>query len=306
VSGSRPPGDREAAEGTGRRGSVAVVLASAGRPGLLADALADLERQASKPDRIIVSVPDSESLPGLEPFPHVDVRTGTRGLTAQRNVGLDLALAGHDYVAFFDDDAVLDPRYLAKAVSFMDSHPECAGMTGRVVADGSRRDDELSRTEAEARLRAAEEQTGFRTTRHLFGCNFVVRSSAVTDLRFDEDLPLYGWLEDRDFAGRLRPRGSLYHYDGSMVAHRGASSGGRRSHLRLGYSQIANAVHLRKRRSFSALEAATHIVKPVSKNLIFSIAGGAATWRRQRLHGNALAIADAMRGRLHPRNILDL
>ena len=40
------------------------------------------------------------------------------------------------------------------------------------------------------------------------GCNMAFRFSALRNVRFDERLPLYAWLEDHDFRGQVERRGA--------------------------------------------------------------------------------------------------
>jgi hypothetical protein len=293
------------------RPAVAVVLASAGRPALLADAIRTCSAQRAVAFEGVISVPDERSLP-------VDrlllagwrVVTGVRGLAAQRNAALDALqdAGGVDVVAFFDDDAVLRPDYLANAVRFLDAHPEVLGLTGDVLIDGATT-GEVDRDAADAALArsAAEPPTGrWRPTRELYGCNFVVRVAGAPLLRFDERLPLYSWLEDHDFARRLNRIGMLADVDDCVSVHRAAASGGRQSHVRLGYSQLMNPVYLARKGSFPLWLAAQQIFRPVAKNVLHSAAGPSTGWRRDRLRGNGKALLDIVRGRISPERIVDL
>ncbi|MFC5141973.1 glycosyltransferase family 2 protein [Actinomycetospora rhizophila] len=291
-----------------RRTTLAVVLASAGRPALLADALRCYEQQEEVDFRGIISVPDEASLPDEPSLLYGwEIVSGTRGLAAQRNAGLDL-LDDVEIVAFFDDDAVARSDYLARAVRFLAAHPEVVGLTGRVLLDG-KITGEIDRTTTDAVLeRSASEarSDAWRPTRELYGANFVVRRSAAPSLRFDERLPLYSWLEDHDFARRLMPFGLLAHVDDCVIVHRAAASGGRQNHRRLGYSQVMNAIHLVRKGSFPAWLAAQQIFRPVAKNVALSVAGPNASWRRQRLRGNLMAVTDVARGRITPERITEL
>jgi len=295
-------------EVTSSMARVAVVLASAGRPALLAEALATCSAQRGVPFRGVVSVPDEQSLPdNRSPLSGWSVVMGVRGLAAQRNAALE-TLAGVDVVAFFDDDAVLRPDYLANAVHFLNEHPEVVGLTGRVLLDGAV-SGEIDRDTTAAALErsSAEAATGaWRPTRELYGCNFVVRLSAAPDQRFDDRLPLYSWLEDHDFARRLMRVGSLAEVDDCVIVHRAAASGGRQAHVRLGYSQVMNPVYLNRKGSFPAWLAAQQIFRPVAKNIALSVAGPSSSWRRERLRGNGTAAFDIVRGRITPERIVAL
>src|SRR4051812_9325877 len=69
---------------TRRSTRAAVILASAGRPQLLADVIDDLSRQTSQDFDLVLSVPDQESLPEGD-LPDGAVVVHDRGLAAQRN-----------------------------------------------------------------------------------------------------------------------------------------------------------------------------------------------------------------------------
>lgn len=287
---------------------LAVVLASAQRPHLLGEALASCAAQTGVVFDGVVSVPDEGSLPSdRSMLAGWRVITGTRGLAAQRNAGLD-AVTDAELVAFFDDDAVLRADYLAQAVRFFKANPAVLGLTGRVLLDGATT-GEVDRAKAAAALEQSALsglQPQWKPSRQLYGCNFVVRMSAVPNMRFDARLPLYSWLEDHDFARRLMKVGPLAKVENCVIVHRAAASGGRQSHVRLGYSQVMNPVYLKRKGSFPTWLAAEQILRPVAKNVALSLGGSAATWRRQRLAGNYRAAADVLRGRITPERIVTL
>lgn len=282
---------------------LAVVLASAGRPALLADAVHGCLAQSDVGFRGVISVPDDASLPDDEPaLAGWELVTGVRGLAAQRNAGLDLLAGQVDIVVFFDDDAVVRSDYLASALAFFHAHPAVVGLTGRVLDDG-KITGEISRASALETLDRSwvEPTTGaWKRTRELYGANFAFRMSSVPQLRFDARLPLYSWLEDHDFARRLLPFGLLAHVEDCQIVHLAAASGGRVNHRRLGYSQVMNAVYLQRKGSFPTWLAAQQILRPAGKNIALSVVGTATCWRRERLRGNVDAFLDVVAGRITP------
>jgi GT2 family glycosyltransferase len=286
---------------------VAVVLASAGRPALLEEAVRYCNAQQGQAFTGVVSVPDEASLPtDRSSLDGWVVVTGTRGLSAQRNAGMDAA-PDADLVAFFDDDAVVRSDYLARATEFFEEHPEVVGITGRVLADGAVT-GEISEEEAQ-RLVMASEGPVSRTwsrTRELYGCNFVVRASDGSRLLFDDRLPLYSWLEDHDYARRLLRRGALAHVEDCVIVHRAAASGGRQAHTRLGYSQVMNPVYLSTKGSFPVWLAAQQMFRPMAKNLAMAVVGPQTEWRRERLKGNLLGVVDVVSGRITPERATHL
>ncbi|MFW7414195.1 glycosyltransferase family 2 protein [Demequina sp. SO4-18] len=288
--------------------SAAVVLASAGRPALLAAAMRDVDAQTHQPAQRILSVPDAASLPGDTSGWTAVI--GTRGLAAQRNAGLDAVERDIDVVLFFDDDAVVRADYVARALDVFENAPAVVGLTGRVLLDGAAHSaGEVSVQDANAALAASWEAplTGATSPRRtLYGCNFAVSRSLAQELRFDDRLPLYSWLEDHDFARRLQRHGTLVRADDCVIVHRGATSGGRTNHVRLGYSQFMNPVYLARAGSFPVWLSAWEIFRPVARNLALAAGGAQAPWRRERVRGNALAFRDAVRGRITPERIVEL
>lgn len=289
--------------------TLAVVLASAGRPQILAQALATCENQRGVEFTGVVSVPDEASLPDDRTLlANWRVVMGPRGAAAQRNTAIDALDEGIEIVAFFDDDAVLRDDYLARATQFLQEHPDVVGLTGRVLMDGAR-SGEINEDTAAATLRQSTTVAPageWQRIRSLYGCNFVVRLAPTLATRFDDRLPLYSWLEDHDFARRLQRVGGLARVEDCVVVHRAAASGGRTAHRRLGYSQVMNPVYLAKKGSFSTGLAAQQIFRPVAKNLALSIGGPAVGWRRERLGGNVLALSDVLRMRIRPERVLDI
>jgi GT2 family glycosyltransferase len=288
---------------------VAIVLASANRGELLGEALRTCDAQRGVAFTGIVSVPDESSLPSDRTLlSGWTVVSGVRGASAQRNAGLAVLPPETEMVAFFDDDAVLRSDYLAQAVRFFDAHPDVQALTGRVLLDGATTgeiDRDVAATTIDQSFLEGESRR-WRPTRELYGCNTVIRAAPVRELKFDERLPLYSWLEDHDLARRLMRLGPLAEVDDCVIVHRAAASGGRQSHVRLGYSQVMNPVYLARKGSFPTWLAAQQIFRPMAKNIVCSVAGSSAAWRRERLRGNAKATGDIIRGRITPERIVTL
>lgn len=286
-----------------------VVIASAGRPHLLAAVMRDVDALTGDGIEKVLSVPDTASLPaGAGEDAGWRIVTGARGLAAQRNAAMD-AIEGDPVVFFFDDDALIRSDYVVNALAFLRDHPSVAGLTGRVLLDGAV-SGEVPVETAQAALAAssADPRAGRWTRgRELYGCNFAVRTSAAPGLRFDPRLPLYSWLEDHDFARRLMPYGVLAKVDDCVIVHLAAASGGgRQAHERLGYSQVMNPYYLWCKGSFPLWLLLNETVKRVAKNLVYSVSGSERAWRRRRVHGNVLACADIVRRRITPERIVEL
>ena len=132
-----------------------------------------------------------------------------------------------------------------------------------------------------------------------------IRGGAATGLSFDEALPLYGWLEDIDFTYQLGRRGLLVKADRLRGVHMGVK-GGRTSGVRLGYSQVANPIHLLRKATAPPKLAWAMMTRNLASNLIRSLAPEPHIDRAGRLRGNLTALWHLARGRLDPLYILDL
>mgnify|MGYP001826870013 FL=1 len=128
---------------------------------------------------------------------------------------------------------------------------------------------------------------------------------AAYELWFDEDLPLYSWLEDVDFSRRMARYGTLVKSGAMRGVHLGTKTG-RTPGVRLGYSQIANPVYLLRKGSMTA----RHVLEMTSRNMLSNLVHSVRPPRyadfRGRLKGNLIALADLVRGRVSPDRILDL
>jgi len=131
-----------------------------------------------------------------------------------------------------------------------------------------------------------------------------VRMSALKGRRFDEGLPLYGWLEDVDFTYPLLDEGALIQSGRVYGVHRGVK-GGRTSGVRFGYSQIANPLYLLLKGTGPRMAMFSNIARNLAMNHARSLFPEVYIDRRGRLLGNWRAIVDVLRGRVRPGRILD-
>jgi GT2 family glycosyltransferase len=289
---------------------IAVIVATLGRHQAAEDLVRDLCVQTRLPDRVIFAVTTPEDAP----MPNAELGNETllcerKGSCAQRNCAIDRVVSDCDIIVFFDDDFIPEATYLERLENAFEARGEIAGLTGLVVADGVNGAG-LDREEA---LEAIRRQTelfpeGRRRETQLFGlygCNMAVRTKALRNRRFDEKLPLYGWLEDLDLTNQLLREGNLVRLDLLVGAHRGIKAG-RTSGVRLGYSQIANAFYLIRKGTAPKRPMYENIMKYLTVNLIRSIRPEPFIDRRGRLKGNLVGILDILRGRSRPDRILEL
>lgn len=292
--------------------TIVVGIATAGRREQLRLTLLQLARQHRLPKYVVICPANAEdydqNLPMALPFP-ITVVGGPRGSCAQRNS--ILAACGHaDAVVFFDDDFYPAPSYLAEAETMLIRHPDVVIARGRVLADGVSgpgfgHDEALRLLESTPSV--PFEEVAIRDIYGVYGCNMTLRMAPALahGVRFDENLPLYGWLEDIDFSRSMAPHGriviNLRQYGVHLGTKRGRTSG-----VKFGYSQIANPIYMLRKGTMSASYAFRHMGRNVASNIAKVVAPEPWVDRRGRLKGNAIACADLLRGRLHPTNILHL
>jgi GT2 family glycosyltransferase len=119
-----------------------VVICTYDNPMLLDQVLLTLARQSASGGRWNVLVVDNNSAAGTKEVlrrhlaeslvPHLRVvEEPTQGLTPARLRGVQETNA--PWIAFVDDDCVLDEHWVENTLAFLDSHPDCGGLGGRVV-----------------------------------------------------------------------------------------------------------------------------------------------------------------------------
>ncbi|MDO5643457.1 MAG: family 2 glycosyl transferase [Paracoccus sp. (in: a-proteobacteria)] len=292
---------------------ITVAIATTGRPAMLGEALRDLARQTRLPDRMIVSAAVAEDVIAADltsgPVP-VELIFGRRGTTVQRNAVLD-ALENEDIVLFLDDDFMMGADFLAGMDRLFRDHPEISVATGHVLADGIKTAG-ITAPEALSLLaghaaRPLPHDDRLIPVNNGYGCNMAFRCAPIRDhkLRFDENLPLYAWLEDVDFSRKVARYGTCVQAMALYGVHLGIK-GGRTSGIRLGYSQIANPVYLLAQGTMTRGHVCRMIARNLSANAAKSLRPEPWVDRRGRLRGNFLALADLIRGRIAPGNVMKI
>lgn len=289
---------------------VSVVVASLGRPQNLLTLLSHLSGQSRIPAEVILSLESEADCPTLGDYPfRLKVVTGPRGMTAQRNRGLDQVSPDSQVVIFYDDDFVPSRYSIEGLETFFATHPEVGGATGELIADGiigagispDQAAEMVKTWDAEAKPRAG---TVLRRRPGLYGCNMAFRVSMIGSHRFDEDLPLYAWLEDVDFSARIGHPMVLT--DAFTGVHCGEKRGREASGVRLGYSQICNPVYLLRKGTLSWANAVRLISRALLSNVVKGLRPDPWVDRKGRRRGNLMAIGDVLRGHADPRRILSL
>lgn len=296
--------------------NIVVGIATTGRRAQMKETLAQLHLQVRRPDRIIVC-PASED--DFDPacvqvaWPSVDLVWHGRGSACQRNGILDALSNDVDVVVFFDDDYYPAPDYLHKLETLFQRHSDVVVATNHPLKDGATGPGVLPAEALEILATHAQQHPqglavdSLRPTYGGYGCNFAIRVSAIraAAARFDERLPLYGWLEDIDFSRQLAAQGRIVACAALNGVHLAVKSG-RTSGLRFGYSQVANPIYMARKGTLSWRYALKHVGKNAAKNLVRTPWPEPWVDRFGRLRGNLLALRDLVTGRMAPERILEL
>ncbi|WP_143435426.1 glycosyltransferase family 2 protein [Henriciella aquimarina] len=299
-----------------------VAIATKGRASEVYRLLDYLNAQTLPPAGIVVMGAGPDDIAGLQA--HELVKSGAcalemaekPGLPRQRNRCLQhldehFAFGGEDtFVAFFDDDFRPGADWLMNAARAFAADSQLAGLTGWVLGDGVRiggiTEDNASKfltgdLDPMVHWTDIPDQTEMSSA---YGCNMAFRGSVATTCKFNEELPLYAWQEDRDYTGQVRRIGDVRLLRACQGVHLGVQSA-RQNGMRLGYSQVANPVHILCRGNMSYGAGLKLISRNLAGNILYSLIGKRNQDYPGRLRGNMTAFFDLLRGKCHPERILD-
>lgn len=285
-----------------------IVICSANRPEVLAETVDSLLRSQLLPPReIIISVFNQEHVhEETRAHPSVRVVLGARqGTCVQRNVAAKQVQT--PYTLFLDDDVELAPDFIGSMERLLGDAETAIAATGFLVIDGARTDSGLDR--AAARSYATNYVRERDNYDHGEGQNVFVRTQIFDKVLFDEKLPLYGWLEDLDFAINIRRYGRIIMNTETCWAHIGCP-GGRTNGVRFGYSQVANPFYLWRKNGTPGLTSV--VFRHWLRYLVYN--GHKALFkaptkrndRSGRFTGNLIALGHLLAGRLNPSYVLHL
>lgn len=281
-----------------------VAIATVGRADLVRRTLDLLAEQTRPADGVVVSTVAPKDIVGIEQAHcQPEVIFAPRGLCCQRNAALRAIGDRADAVVFFDDDFLPSPDFLQELDRLFTDHADVVGITGSVLADGAHGAGFTFEQGMDlVQQRAALPALLLSDRKTLYGCNMAFRMSATHGLQFDENLPLYGWLEDIDFTFQLGQRGRMVCASTLTGVHLG-TKGGRMPGRRNGYSQVANVIYLKRKGTIEPGLGERLLRQNLLSNLVKSVRPEPQIDRRGRLVGNLMAIKDWLTGRLDPRRI---
>ena len=284
---------------------IAIGIASAGRPKPLSLLLEYLGSLNVEIPEIFICTPNKDQEVTRPPELRVTWLTTARGgLCLQRNILLQAA-KGSDFLVYFDDDFLPRGDYFINLCSLLAKQSSSISiLTGTVISDGVSKGG----TSFSDGLQMIESSTSFTFDSTLtpvfngYGCNMAVNLKTVREhgLRFDEILPMYGWLEDVEFSLQLRAFGALVLAGNCVGVHLGSPES-RQGARCLGYSQVANPYYICRKHHLSSANFLHYFLFRLLKNTAGAL--GDNPVRRARLAGNLLALRHLVQGTLDPRYI---
>ena len=283
--------------------SVAVVIASTGRPEILDQTLNIVFEGSRVPDEIVVALAQESDLPeDSRNRARAAVYVSPKGLTKQRNFGLSKLRQTHDIVIFVDDDLFVHEDYVENIARNFHDNPELVLIMGHILQNG-----DISPEDAIALLKKpVDHSRGCVITSarwgEVYGANMAFRSDFFDTHEFDERLPQYSHMEDVDIGTLARRHGKVgYSFDAVCVHLRTPS--GRVNNVKLGFCEITNPVYLARKGTVPITAAVfQHCIKTSLTNLLKGVFLGNRV-KRERLRGNLIAYSMILRGRIYPEHL---
>ncbi|NNC38843.1 MAG: glycosyltransferase family 2 protein [Acidimicrobiales bacterium] len=296
-----------------------VIIATKGRPNDVPLIRDNLLSQSVIPDRIVFIGTEKADLGGHDEQ-NVDPRiefiiSDKIGSSVQRNVGIERVLnihgADNDFIAlYFDDDFRPAFDWIENALIHFQKQG-IGGITGTVLEDGiwgPGISEERARTLIQSAPEPGSGQGGDLLYEEyicsLYGCNMAYSGEVTRNVRFDESLPAYAWLEDKDYSRLAMKYGRIAQVTDCQGVHLGTKNG-RTPGVKFGYSQISNPVYLLRKGTMYNYETWKLVLRNIAANHVKMLRPEPWVDRKGRTLGNWRAIIDLIRGRISPQRIND-
>lgn len=241
------------------------------RPEALATLLVSVQKQTVYPDQILIidgSINDETDKrfreSGIKNLQYFKVVPEHRGLTKQRNYGINRVDTSIDIVSFLDDDTILSPTYFEHILEVYHKFPEAKGVGGYITNEVDwfkiQEGQPSSNNEFVYDGYLRSEGSRFKLRRKLglhpdtppgvlpkFGhgrsISFLPPSGKIYEVKqlmggvssfplevlqehkFSEYFEGYGLYEDADYTFRISKIGALYVHTGANLEHHHAPSG---------------------------------------------------------------------------------
>ena len=239
------------------------------RPNSLLKLLKSVNKQTLYPNDILIidgsKNNDTESIINKNSFNNLyyfKINKSDRGLTKQRNFGIDKVCETSEIVCFLDDDVILEPDYFEQIIKTYTKFPDAIAVGGYITNevswelsdnkskptkfyfDGWMR-DEPSRFKLRKKLGLMPDvSSGWMPSfshgrsisflpptekvyeiEQLMGCAMSNKKQIYETIRFSTYFEGYGLYEDADFSLRLAKHGKVYVNTNAKLSHHHESSG---------------------------------------------------------------------------------
>jgi len=276
-------------------GPLAAIIPTKDRPRELKNLLVNLEQQTLKPAQVIIIDSGRGSLDALAAehrILNITYRKYSPPSSArQRNEGLNHLAQAVNYVAFFDDDIILDLKAIENTVAFLDqASTEVAAVCLNLTNHPRLEFPELKRIPLVERLglyswrKGVVLRSGFQT---LIGpvreptevawfpsTAIVCRRKALPLQSFDPWFQAYSYLEDLDFSYRLGKANRLLVIPSATFFHL-ESPHGREKRFLFGQKEVLNRVYfVRKHKELSLWLCGLGLILKSAMNLFQFLSTG--------------------------------
>jgi len=200
-----------------------------------------------------VMIVDNGSLDGTvkwinENYPHIAILKNSRNLGFARANNQAILITGGEHVLLLNDDVIMDPQWLSRAIDWLDHHPEYGVIGGKINRYDYTTDElkeivksdiidttglVIKRSRHSFDRGSGEKDRGqYDEPADMFGISgacVLYRRSALESVRYQDeylDDDFVSYKEDVDLAWRLQRRGWKCRYDPRLLAyhHRSAKS----------------------------------------------------------------------------------
>lgn len=117
-----------------------LIICTFQRPRALSTLLKSVKKQSLYPDEIVIvdgsidnQTSSSIDFQGIKNCLYFKVDESNRGLTKQRNFGIDRVSKTSEIICFLDDDTVLEPDYFKNLISTYETFPKASGVSGYIT-----------------------------------------------------------------------------------------------------------------------------------------------------------------------------
>ena len=231
---------------------ISVIIPTKNRMEDIKRCLESISAQTLLPDELVVV--DSSDTKELEPKikrivnrEKIKIRyihTSTSGSSHQRNIGIEVASG--DIIFFFDDDVVLDKKFMKETIDIFDRDLEkkIGAVTGKMVKQNGRDDFVKSFKSFFLQIFNAiflnyrygngkfqpsgfptfVRSNNFKEVEFLYGAAMALRSEVLTEIKFDESRLGYYFGEDDEFAYRVSRKYKIIYNPHAKFIHNASSS----------------------------------------------------------------------------------